>query len=328
VKRTNTRKFGGRVVLIHLFYDFVFVTAILVSLPYISYRLITSRRFRAGLIQRLGFVPERKKGKQAVWAHGVSAGEIKTIVPILKRFERSHPEVEWAISTTTLAGYQMARKVFSGRFIFYFPLDIGFIIRNVIRRINPDLIILMELEIWPNLLYEADRRGTPVVIINGRISEKSFNGYRKLKKLLPEMDRITLFSVQNDEYRDRLLGLNVPVSRIAVTGNIKYDGIDTSEVQDALVIREEIKLPRSASVLVAGSTHGGEEEILLDLYLDLRTSYPGFRLVLVPRHIERVDEIEKACARRGLRPVRRTSIHNKTGVLSGAEILILDSIGE
>jgi 3-deoxy-D-manno-octulosonic-acid transferase len=258
----------------------------------------------------------------------VSAGETKTIVPILRRIEHAYPETDWVISTTTQAGYQMARKIFTDRFIFYFPLDIGFIVRKVIRRVNPGLIILMELEIWPNLLYEADRWGAPVVIINGRISEKSFKGYRKLKKLLPEMDRISLFSVQNREYRDRLRALDVPTSKIEITGNLKYDGIDTSEVLDSLVIREELKLSASDRILVAGSTHEGEDGILLDLFLHLVKEHPALRLVLVPRHLERVDDIEKECVRRRLHPVRRTSIDRKAGTLTHHEVLILDTIGE
>jgi len=320
----------SRVVLIHIFYDIVFMTVLLLGSPYIAYRILTSRRFRAGLRHRLGFVPRHQRMGEGmvVWIHGVSVGEIKTIPPLLERIKRTHPDVQWAISTTTLAGYQMARKLFPGMFIFYFPLDIGFIVKNVMRRINPDLIILMELEIWPNLLYEADKKGARIVIVNGRISEKSFNGYRRLTKLLPEMDRISLFSVQSKDYRDRLLALNINPSKIVVTGNIKYDGIDTSRKLDAGRIRRDHKLNDENRVLVAGSTHSGEEEALLDIYLDLQKAHNGLRLVLAPRHLERVDDICKACLKRRVIPVLRTDISSKSGDLDPDEILILDTIGE
>jgi len=329
VKQDSNGRFSQRAVLIHFFYDIAFLFAILVSLPYIIYRLFTSRRFRAGLIQRLGFVPKRERLEEpAIWVHGVSAGEVKTIQPILERIEQSYPDLEWAISTTTLAGYQMAKKLFGKRFIFYFPLDIGFIVKKVIQRINPRFIILMELEIWPNLLYEADRWGAPVCVINGRISDKSYRGYKRIKKLLPEMDRITLFSVQNIEYRDRLLALDIDPSTIVVTGNIKYDGIDTSEVINSEKVRSYFKLSPCSKILVAGSTHGGEDEILLNIYVSLKREHPDLSLILVPRHIERVDDIEKVCIRAGQTPVRRTSIDGRKGTLGSDEVLILDTIGE
>ncbi|MBU0754669.1 MAG: 3-deoxy-D-manno-octulosonic acid transferase [Planctomycetes bacterium] len=324
----QTRRFDGKVVFLHLLYDLAFLVAITLFLPYIIYRLLTSQRFRAGLGQRIGLVPRRKGCRKAIWIHGVSAGEIKTIAPLLNRIEQAYPEAEWAISTTTLAGYQMARKVFAGRFVFYFPLDIGFIVQNVIRRIDPGFIILMELEIWPNFLYKADQWGSPVMIVNGRISDKSFRGYRRLKKLLPEMDRIQLFSVQNREYQDRLLGLDVPPDKVVVTGNIKYDGIDTAESSERRPVLNELRMAESSRVLVAGSTHSGEDEILLDIFLALKDRHPDLRLILAPRHIERVEDIEKACQRRGMNPIRRTERTAHARLLTQGEVLILDTIGE
>jgi 3-deoxy-D-manno-octulosonic-acid transferase len=320
--------FDSKAMWIHLLYDLVFIIAIIIASPYILYRCLTSQRFRAGLNHRLGFVPRRKGKGKAVWIHGVSVGEIKTVQPLLARLEQAYPDMEWALSTTTQAGYQIAQKLFPGKFIFYFPLDISFIVKKVIRRVDPCLIILMELEIWPNLLYEAERWGAPVTIVNGRISEKSYRGYRKLTRLLPEMDRISLFSVQNNEYRDRLLALKIAPDRIVVTGNIKYDGIDTSEAGERTYIMEALKLDPSVHLLVAGSTHSGEDDILLDLYQPLLKSHPGLRLLLAPRHLERVDEIEKACGRRNLTPVRRTRIQSKQGLIAAREVLILDTIGE
>jgi 3-deoxy-D-manno-octulosonic-acid transferase len=321
-------KFGGRALMLHLLYDVAFVAAIVVASPYILYRLATSPRFRAGLVQRLGFVPRRRSDRPGLWIHGVSAGETKTILPLLEKIEARHPDVECLISTTTLAGHQMAQKLFRGKFVFYFPLDIGFIVKRVFRRIRPSFIILMELEIWPNLLYLADKWGAPVVIVNGRISERSYQGYKKWKKFLPEMDRISLFSVQNNEYCDRLLGLDIAASKIKVTGNIKYDGIDTSGTHDAAGIREELRLSSKHRVFVAGSTHGGEEEALLDIYQGLSARHPDLRLVLAPRHIERVDDIVKACQKRNLRSIKRTTMDSEAGLISNNEVLLLDTIGE
>jgi 3-deoxy-D-manno-octulosonic-acid transferase len=328
VEGADAGKFGTKVLLLHLFYDLAFLLAIAIFLPYILYRLFTSKRFRAGLVQRIGFVPKRKGKSKALWIHGVSAGEIKTIVPLLERIEQTYPDVECVLSTTTLAGYQMAQKIFTGRFVFYFPLDIGFIVQNVMRRIDPGFIILMELEIWPNFLYKADQWGAPVVIVNGRISDKSFRGYKKLKKLLPEMDRISLFSVQNKEYEERLINLDVPSEKVVITGNIKYDGIDTSEQTDRGPVLRELRIPEASRVLVAGSTHDGEDAILLDILRTLQPEHPDLRLILAPRHIERVDDIEKECVRRHFKPIRRTMRGNHGGELVFDEVLILDTIGE
>jgi 3-deoxy-D-manno-octulosonic-acid transferase len=186
----------------------------------------------------------------------------------------------------------------------------------------------MELEIWPNLLYEANKAGTEIIIVNGRISEKSFRGYRRFKRLLPELNRITLFSVQNEEYRRRLLDLDVPEEKVVVSGNIKYDGIDTSEPVDAAAVRGQLCLGSDARVLVAGSTHHGEDEMLLEVYAQVRVAHPALRLVLAPRHLERLAEIERACHRSGLTPRRRTRLGSESREIGCDEVLILDTIGE
>lgn len=318
----------GRAYLIHLIYDLIFLLLIVVASPYIVFRLATSVRFRAGIIQRIGFVPLPPFRGRSIWVHGVSAGEVKAIQPLLLKMEEEAGHYAWAISTTTMAGYQMARKLFPDKFIFYFPLDISFIVRRVVRRIRPCLIILMELEIWPNLLYEANRAGSSVIIVNGRISERSYRGYRRIKMFLPEMNRISLFSVQNDEYRRRLLALEVPEERVKVTGNIKFDGLDSSESIDQSSVRREFRIGPADRVLVAGSTHHGEDEILLQIFEGLRGSTPDLRLVLVPRHLERVPDIEKACQKHGLSPVRRTRLVPDRSTLDSSEVLLVDTIGE
>jgi len=309
---------------VHHLYDFAFVLLILVVLPYLLVRLAMSRRFRAGILQRLGFIPAPPAAGRMLWIHGVSVGEVKTIQPLLKRLEEEFGILPCAISTTTAAGFQIARKLFPDKYTFYFPLDISFIVRRVIRRVRPALIILMELEIWPNLLYEANKAGADVIIVNGRISEKSFRGYRRIKTLLPELNRIVLFSVQNEEYRRRLLDLDVVPDKVVVSGNIKYDGISTSGADDAEAVRRELHLGHDARILVAGSTHHGEDDQLLELYRQIIVKHPGLRLVLAPRHLERVSEIERACHRSRLEPLRRTRLEPASPEVGGGQVLILD----
>jgi 3-deoxy-D-manno-octulosonic-acid transferase len=324
----ETAHVDNRSFLIHLFYDCVFLLLIVVSLPILLVRIAFSRRFRAGLFQRIGFVPDPKAGGGMLWIHGVSVGEVKTIQPLLAHLEEEFGPLPCAISTTTQAGFQIARKLFADKFTFYFPLDISFIVRRVLRRIRPGLIILMELEIWPNLLYEANKMGTEVIIVNGRISEKSFRGYSRIRRLLPELNRIALFSVQNDEYRRRLLNLDVPPGKVVITGNIKYDGIDSSEAADAVCVRRDLCLGAGTDVLVAGSTHHGEDDILLELYKELRRGSPELRLILAPRHLERLVEIERACSRFGLKARRKTQLLPGSAEIGSDDVLLLDTIGE
>lgn len=315
-------------ILIHLLYDCAFILLIIIALPYLLIRLAVTRRFRAGIMQRLGFVPHAPGSRPMLWIHGVSVGEVKTVQPLLMELESEFGPLPCVISTTTQAGHQIARTIFPDRFTFYFPVDISFIVRRVIHRIRPAFIILMELEIWPNLLYEANKYGAEIVIVNGRISEKSFRGYRRFKSILPELNRISLYSVQNEEYRDRLLGLDINERTVVVSGNIKYDGIDTSEAANTVGVRRELHFGPEAQILVAGSTHHGEDEILAGLYCELVRRHPDLRLILAPRHLERSPDIEKVCQRFGLRPRRRTALAPGDGEIGCGEILILDTIGE
>jgi len=319
---------------IHQLYDLTILLTILVALPYLLVKIAASRKFRSGLLQRMGFIPGRSSSERMLWIHGVSVGEVKTIQPLLRRLEVEFGPLACAISSTTPAGYQIARQIFPERYVFYFPLDISFIVRRVIRRIRPGLIILMELEIWPNLLYEASRHDAEVIIVNGRISHRSFRGYRFMRSVLPELDRISLFSVQNEEYRRRLLDLDVAEDRVVISGNIKFDGIDTaedrggSEEDEDHRMRRELCFGAKARILVAGSTHHGEDDLLLQAYPVLARQHPTFRLILAPRHLERVAEIEKACLKNGLRPCRRTHLNSRRDAIGGGEVLILDTIGE
>lgn len=281
------------------FYHVVFFFGFLAYLPLLLGRLMASNKHRVGVRERMGYIPMRD-ARPRIWVHGVSVGEVKTAVPLVQEIERRLPHVECVVTSTTPTGDELARKLFGAEKVFYYPLDFGRFPQRALERARPSAVLLMELELWPNFLRACERRGIPVAVVNGRISEKSFKGYKKVRGLLPQIDRIDLFCVQNELYQRRLEELHVPGERICLTGNLKYD---------SLVLRDDIPardpelapmlgLAEDERVFVGGSTHAEEEEILArcTLELEARLGRP-LRLILVPRHPERSRGIHTAVQR-------------------------------
>ncbi|GAH34112.1 unnamed protein product, partial [marine sediment metagenome] len=193
---------------------------------------------------------------------------------------------------------------------------------------RPDLVCLMELEMWPNFLRVAEREGVPVLLANGVLSRWSYRLHKRFWRLLGgTYGRIRTFAVQTERYADRLRDLGVPEEKITVTGNVKYDTIDTSPAEPRTPLAEELTLRQDDLVLVAGSTHAGEETILLDTYVGLRDRVPRLRLMLAPRHPERFDEVAGLAAGRGLAVLRRSGKRPPAG---GADppVILIDTLGE
>ena len=296
--------------------------------PWLLYKVLTTGKYRAGLIQRLGFVPPRRGPRPCLWVHGVSVGEVAAARTLVAAFGERFPDWEVVVSTTTATGQQTARRVYPDRMVFYYPLDLSFAVRRTFGRVRPHLICLMELEIWPNFLREAARRGVPVALINGVLSRRSYSLHRRFWRFLRgTYRRIALFAVQTEGYAERLRDLGVPEDKIAVTGSMKYDTIDTSPAGPSARLARELGLRPDEVVLVAGSTHPGEEAVLLDAYQRLRPEVPGLRLMLVPRHPERFDEVAGLVAGRGFALVRRSGARGPAG---GAEpaVILIDTLGE
>ncbi len=320
-----------RVVVLHGIYDAFFTLALLVASPYLLYRIVTSGRFRAGLCQRFGFIPRRRSpDRPCLWIHGVSVGEIQTAEALIEELGRRHPDVEIVLSTTTATGQKVARRRHPDRTIFYYPLDFSLVTHRVIRRIRPDAILLMELEIWPNFLLACALRQLPVAVVNGRISQKSFVGYRRLRRILPEpFGRVSLYCVQTEEYSERLLALAVDREKIFVTGNMKYDNISTESAWTArAALESRFGIAATDRVLIGGSTHSGEEEALVEIYRKLRRRHPGLRLVVAPRHPQRAQEVRQIIERRGLRCLAKTDLDAESISPRGDEVILLDTVGD
>ena len=315
--------------LLHAFYDGFFLLFLLVTAPWFLVRIVRDRGLRASLAGRFGAGPRRDGGRRCIWLHGVSVGEVKAARLLVEQLVRDRPDHDLVISSTTAAGFALARRLFPAQLVIQFPLDLRWIVRRVLARVRPDLIVLVELEIWPNLLREAQAQAIPVTIVNGRVSARSFRGYRLLARLLPQFELIARYAVQNDEYADRLRGLGVPDAQITVTGNMKYDTLRT-ELPAALLdaARRELGLSAATPLVVAGSTHAGEEEALLLDLTGWRHAHPGTRLLLAPRHVERVGEVVRAIEKHGFAAARLTELRATGRTPAADAVLVADTIGE
>ncbi len=313
--------------LFSLLADFAYLVFFAISLPYFLYRMATTGKYRAGLKERLGFVPERSSTKRCIWIHGVSVGEILSARTLVSAFESAHPDWEVVLSTTTKAGFEVAKKNYPDHFLLYFPLDLSWVCRKVLRKIRSSLVLLMELEIWPNFLREVKKSSVPAMIINGRLSENSYRLHKRFWKLLQgTFSRIDRFCVQSEIYASRLRELGVPEPKIEVTGSMKYDTVAAGAPLSSDVLRKTFGLSSEHKVWVAGSTHRGEEEVLLRSYSEAKKEFPELKFILVPRHPERAGEVESIAQSLGLACIRRSRISLEAK--PSDEVIIVDTIGE
>lgn len=292
-------------------WDAVYGTLMVVGLPVLLYRRLVLRKDTEGGRQKWGHVPERPAHPKRIWIHAVSVGEAMATNVLVKRLRQDVPDAEIVFSTTTQTGQEVARKLYGAESVFYYPYDFTGAIRRSLDRTKPTLIVLMELEVWPNLTAEALARKIPVVVVNGRITERSMLRYKKgLWALGGSFRRVRRWLMQTDEYATRIKHLLVDPARIEVAGNVKYDDVETQPLapEERAEARAMLGLPPEAAVLIGGSTHPSEEETLLGAYRLLREKFPALRLVLVPRHPHRLDEVEKAIGTHGFPAVRRSAI--------------------
>ncbi len=289
----------------------VYLLLLLALSPVLAYRFLLKGKYRAGWRQKfLGELPAREPGRPRVWFHAVSVGEVLLLRPVLKRFTELRPDCDVVLSTTTSTGYDVARAQFPEHTVCYFPLDFSWAVRRAIRRVCPSVVALVELELWPNFLLAAQRLGVPVVLINGRLSEHSYRGYRKIRPLLARLLKgLAEAGVQSPTYAERLVDLGAPRQRVLVTGSVKFDGVETDRNNERTQeLRRSFGLKPDEVVWVVGSTHAPEEELALQSWLELKDRFPNLRLVLVPRHKERFEEVAELVRKAGLPLVRRSRV--------------------
>ena len=317
----------GRVVL-HLFYDGVLLLAALLSSPWWLARSAVDPIFRRMLLQRLGFglaAAPADSVRQRVVVHGVSVGEVKAASSIIEQLRIERPDLEVVISTTTATGAEVARRIYPDHDVVRFPFDISFVVRRFLRRVAPAAVVLVELEIWPNFLRAVNRAGVPIAVVNGRITERSHRRYLRVRSLMPQFQRISLFCVQDKLYARRFEELSHGPDRILVTGNIKADSFPVGRRDVDPELARHLGGAPGQLVLVAGSTHDPEERLITEAWM---SSAPESRLVIVPRHPERAAGICRELAALGSSPQRLTFLREGIETRDPRRPVLVDTIGE
>jgi len=314
---------------VRIFWNMLYVTGFVLGAPWLLYKVVTTGKYRAGFFQRLGDIPRRSGDRPCVWFHSVSVGELLAAEQLIRKFAETHPDLDIVLSVTTQTGRKIAAERFSDLNVFFYPVDLTWVVRTVLAKIRPAMIVLIELEVWPNLLDQAATRRIPVVVVNGRISRKSYLYYHYAWFALRKaFHSVTCWGVQSDEYRQRLADLGINPERIVVAGSTKYDAIPTEEDKDLRrTLRAELRFSDDDLILVGGSTFAGEEEILLDIFLDERKAFDNLRLILVPRRPERWDEVRALLKARGVSWRNRTAPRDDPNAGS-ADVILLDTMGE
>ena len=316
----------------YFLYSFITLLALVALSPYFAYQALRHGKYLGGLSERLGYLPPslNEAGDDSIWIHAVSVGEVLAAAPLMSEMRRRYPQLRLFLSTTTLTGQRLAQQgAVDVDGVLYFPFDWAFCVRRTLNRLKPRLFVMIDTEIWPNLLWECRRRGIPTVLANGRISSRSFSRYRMIRPLfrhvLTDINRVC---VQGGAAAAHLERLGADPASITVTGSLKFDALDVVPVPGfggARVLRF-FRMPANRPVLVAGSTLPGEEAAIIRAFNRVRTGGSRPLLVLAARHPERFDEVERLCVSEGLSTIRRTNL--PIDAEPRADAVVLDTIGE
>ena len=310
----------------YLAYSLLLSLGLLVLIPHFLFQALAHGKYVEGLRQRFGFLPPVDR-HPVIWLHCVSVGETQAARPLVERIKREFPHHTLVVSTITRTGQNLARDVFArhAHSIFYFPFDWRWTARRALRTINPDAVLIMETELWPNFLRECKAREIPVALVNGRISRQSFRRYSLIKFFLGRMLRgLNIAVMQSEVDAGRLRDLGMPPDRIHTAGNLKFDaGAVSAAIEKTAEIRERFAFGSDAPLILAASTHAPEEKILLE---SLKHLEGRVRLMLAPRHPERFQEVASLIRESGLSWARRTNTPAASD--AGARVILLDTIGE
>jgi 3-deoxy-D-manno-octulosonic-acid transferase len=309
----------------YFIYSLLYIIALLFLLPFEYFKRKDSIRKR-WIKEKFGFfdsIPKANSHKR-LWIHAVSVGEVIAAATFIKRLKDKYKNVEIILSTITDTGQKVSNETLgSVTKIIYLPFDIPFCIKGAIKNIKPDLFILVETELWPNIIRLLHKNNIPLLILNGRISNKSFRNYKKIKFFIKDvLDRIDLFCMQSDSYSFRIQTLGANPTKIITLGNIKFDkeyDLEPLKWTEGLKQKDDI-------IIVGGSTHSPEEDLILDTYVKLKRVYPELKLIIAPRHPERFKDVEELIKKRGIDYIKRSNISHDKGL--STPVILLNVIGE
>jgi 3-deoxy-D-manno-octulosonic-acid transferase len=314
----------------HFLYNAALLLALLVTLPYWLVKMLTAGKYRAGLAERLGRVPQRllrRPPEGCIWVHAVSVGEVLAVEKLAQELAARHPDRRLLVSTTTLTGQKLARERFGEENVFFFPLDLSSSVGDFVRALRPALVVLAETEFWPNFIRIAHAEGARIAVVNARISDRSFPRYRRLGFVFKRVLRhIEVFLAQSELDAKRLIEVGAPAERVRVSGNLKFD-IGASAAKPVVeMLRSGFARAGVSEVVVAGSTVEGEEPLLLGAFRSLLRSHPRTAMVLAPRHPERFEAVAGLLLGSSLSFIRRSRMNGQESC-AGA-VILLDTIGE
>ena len=322
--------------MILLFYNLALVVALVAGAPWWLWRMATTRKYRDGLAERLGFVPPRlrKDARPVIWIHAVSVGEVLTVTRLVGELDRVFSGFRVLISTTTRTGQELARQRFGADRVFYCPLDLPWAVQAYLNALQPRLLILAETEFWPNLLHGCFRRAIPVAVVNARVSDRSWPRYRRMRRLWrPILGRLSRVMAQTEVDAERLRTIGCQPQRVTVSGNLKFDVRAAQRAEATRLLRA---LAPGLRFVVAGSTLEGEEAELLAAWPRLIAADPQLVMVLAPRHPERFGAVSALLDKSGVTWVRRSDWQPEPSSrpaaslqpLDPGQVVLLDTIGE
>jgi len=316
-------------------YNFLLTVAALVVAPYYAMIILFTGKYRESLGAKLSLgsnpVSGAGPGRPRIWIHAVSVGEVTAAAPIVTALREELPNAWIVVSTSTETGQEMARTIIADASAFiYYPLDFPFVVKKVIQRVNPDIVALTETELWPNFIDVCRQRGIKVVMVNGRISPRSYKRYHATRffwrAILRQVDSMGMISATDAE---RIKTIGMPAERINVLGNAKYDGLAARVSADvAHEIARKVNIHPGEPVFVAGSTHEGEEAVVLNVYGKLLESYPDMKLIIIPRHIDRGRVVLDLAKSGGFPDAIAMTEINAGRPRQGERIIVVDVIGE
>ena len=315
-------------------YNLAAILIVTIIIPIFVLRATRERGFIERIKQSFGFYPQetidKVAGKNAIWVHAASVGEIVATSPLVREFRKVFPGSPILVSVVTTGGYEMAHRIIKDAdAIIYFPLDLPFLASRVVGRIRPRVFLPVETELWPNFLKKAKQLDVPVMMVNGRISDRSVKQYKYLFGMLREMiGTVKCFAMQSSIDADYIMRLGAPRELVTVTGNTKFDQAYTSvSADERAALIEELGLSGASRIMIAGSTHRGEEELVLAAFKAVREKDPGVRLIIAPREVLRTLEVEHLCRKAGFTVTTRKELQ-KGDAARGEDIVILDTVGE
>ena len=311
----------------------VYLLAAAAISPVVVYRMLRHKRYRTGWSNRFGKITRKNPEKKCIWLHAVSLGEVNAATTLIEQLKTQLPDFEIVISTTTDTGFARANALFGKDLqLFYFPFDFSCTMHRAFCNIQPAICLLMELEVWPNFVQITHQLNIPVVVVNGRISDKSFSRYIKIKPIAKCIfQKVDLVLAQTDQYAQRFRKIGSPANQVVVTGSLKYDSAQiTDKVEGTDALAAQLKIAGDEKLWVAGATgNNDEEKIILAVYRNLKQKLPNLRLVIVPRKPERFDEVAQLIEQTGFELIRYSQVKNHTIEKSSIESIILgDTMGD